>query len=228
PHREARSRRTTVLTQAPRSPRSLTTLVVILIGLAGSAGAAVVTRAGAGLDADSVTYLDAAQNLRGGRGLTLTPGLSVESDPRELAPLTHHAPLFPAILPGLQWAGIDPLVGARWLNVLLLGVNAILVGLMVLRWTRSGPLAVLGTLLIVGSTDLFRAHVWVLSEPLFLTGVLGGLGWLVMDLERPRRAVLAAAIGAIALAALTRYTGLAAIAPGVLVIPLCAPLSPPP
>jgi hypothetical protein len=69
-----------VLTRPRGGQRALVTLAVVLLGLAGSLGAAVVTRAGAGLDADSVTYLDAAQNLSGGRGLTLTPGLSVESD----------------------------------------------------------------------------------------------------------------------------------------------------
>ena len=215
-----------MLTRPRGGQRALVTLAVVLLGLAGSLGAAVVTRAGAGLDADSVTYLDAAQNLSGGRGLTLTPGLSVESDPRGTTPLTHHAPLFPVLLAGLEWSGIDPLAGARWLNVLLLGVNAIMVGLIVLSWTGSGRLAVLATLLMVGSTDLFRAHAWVLTEPIFLAGVLSGLWWLVADLVRPRRAALAAAVVAIALAALTRYAGLAAIAAGTLAMALWGPTPP--
>ena len=78
----------------------------------------------------------------------------------------------------------------------------------------------------LGSVDLFRAHVWVLTEPLFLTGVLGGLWWIVRDLERPRGPVLAGAAAAIALASLTRYAGLAAIATGALAIVLWSPLSP--
>jgi hypothetical protein len=201
-------------------------LIVVLLGLAGSAGLAVVTWNGAGLDADSVTYLDAAQNLVRGRGFTLTPGLTVESDPRSPAPFTHHAPLFPGFLAGLGWLGIDPLVGARWLNALLLGASTILVGLMVRSWTGSGRLAALGTLLIIGSTDLFRVHAWVLSEPIFLAGVLGGLWWLTLDLERPRGTVLWAAIAAIALAALARYAGLAAIAAGALAIGLWGPMAP--
>lgn len=209
-----------MLTRSPRSPRAVATLVIVSLGLAGTVAAAVVTRAGAGLDADSVTYLDAAQNLSSGRGLTLTPGLSVESDPHSPAPLTHHAPLFPAFLAGLGRLGIDPLAGARWLNVLLLGANAIMIGLIVLSWTGSGRLAVLGTLLVLGSTDLFRAHAWVLTEPIFLAGVLAGLWCLVLDLERPRRAALWAAITAIALATLTRYVGLAAIGTGALAIAL--------
>ena len=110
--------------------------------------------------------------------------------------------------------------------MLLLGVNAIMVGLIVLSWTGSGRLAVLGTLLMVGSTDLFRAHAWVLTEPIFLAGVLSGLWWLVADLERPRRAALAAAVVAIALAALTRYAGLAAIAAGTLAMALWGPTPP--
>ena len=122
--------------------------------------------------------------------------------------------------------GIDPLEGARWLNVLLLGVNGLLIGLIVLSCTGSGPLAVLGTLLAIGSVDLFRAHAWVLTEPLFLAGVLGGLWWIVRDLERPRGLALAGAVVAIALASLARYAGLAAIATGALAIALWCPMSP--
>ena len=208
------------------SRRTVTSAAVLLLGLAGVAGAAIVTRAGAGLDADSVTYLDAGQNLLQGRGLTLTPALSVESSPLGFTPLTHHPPLFPALLAGLQWSGVDPLVGARWLNVLLLGVNGLLIGLIVLSCTGSGMLAVLSTLLVIGSVDLFRAHAWVLTEPIFLTGVLGGLWWIVRDLERPRSLALAGAVAAIALASLARYAGLAAIATGALAIALWGPMSP--
>ena len=50
------------------SRRAVTSVAVVLLGLAGVAGAVIVTRAGAGLDADSVTYLDAAQNLQRGGG----------------------------------------------------------------------------------------------------------------------------------------------------------------
>lgn len=186
-------------------------------------GAAIVTRGGAGLDADSVTYLDAAQNLVRGRGLALTPGLSVESSPLDLVPLTHHPPLFPALLAAFAWSGVDPLEGARWLNVLLLGVNALLVGLTVRSWTGSGPLAILGALLVIASVDLFRVHAWVLTEPIFVTGVLLGLGWLVQDLEAPRGRALAGAAVALGLASLARYAGLSAIAAGALVLALWGP-----
>jgi hypothetical protein len=128
-------------TRTPGRQRTVALVALALVGLAGSLSAAIVTRAGAGLDADSVTYLDAAQNLARGRGLTLTPGLSVESNPLNLLPLTHHPPLFPVLLAAFQWFGVDALAGARWLNVLLLGVNGLLVGLIVLSWTGSGRLA---------------------------------------------------------------------------------------
>ena len=199
---------------------------VALLGLAGILGAVIVTRSGAGLDADSITYLDAAQNLAAGRGLALTPGLSVESNPLGFVPLTHHPPLFPALLAVFQAAGIDPLAGARWLNALLLGVNALLVGAIVRRWTGSGQLAILGALLVIASVDLFRAHTWVLTEPIFVTGALLGLGWLVRDLEAPRRSALAGAVVAIALASLARYAGLAAIGAGAVAVALWGPLTP--
>ena len=208
-----------------RQQRTGAVVIVALVALAGIAGAAIVTRAGSGLDADSITYLDAAQNLAAGRGLALTPGLSVESNPLQRVPLTHHPPLFPTLLAMFQMLGIDPLAGARWLNVLLFGVNALLVGLIVRRWTGSGALAILGALLVSASVDLFRAHTWVLTEPIFITGVLLGLGWLARDLEEPRGGALAGAIVAIGLASLARYAGLAAIAAGAITIALWAPLT---
>ncbi len=205
-------------------PRTGAIVAVALVGLAGIIGAAIVTRSGAGLDADSITYLDAAQNLAAGRGLVLTPGLSVESRPLRLVPLTHHPPLFPALLAVFLKLGIDPLAGARWLNALLLGVNALLAGLIVRRWTGSGWLAILGALLVIASVDLFRAHTWVLTEPIFVTGVLVGLGWLVRDLEGPRGGALGVAVVAIALASLARYAGLAAIAAGAVALALWGPM----
>ena len=198
---------------------------VFLVGLAGALGAAVVTRGGAGLDADSVTYLDAGQNLLQGRGLVLSPGLSNQAGPLDLVPLTHHPPLFPVLLATFQWSGVDPLAGARWLNVLLLGANALLVGRMIMRWSGSGLFAALGSLLLIASVDLFRLHVWVLTEPIFITAVLVGLGWLVVDLERPSGRLLAGAAVAIALASLARYAGLAAIAAGALALGLWGPMS---
>src|SRR6185295_1704264 len=112
------------------------------------------------------------------------------------------------------------------LNALLLGVNALLVGRIVRRWTGSGRLAILGALLVIASVDLFRAHTWVLTEPIFITGVLLGLGWLVRDLEAPRRSALAGAVVAIALASLARYAGLAAIGTGAVALALWGSLTP--
>ncbi len=217
---------TSASTGTSAGPRAGVVVALGLLGLAGVLGAAIVTRAGAGLDADSVTYLDAAQNLARGHGLTLTPGLSVESNPLAPTPFTHHPPLFPAILAVFERAGVDALAGARWLNALLLGVNGILVGLMVLKWTGSGRLAILGTLLVMGSVDVFKTHAWVLTEPIFLTGVLAGLWALALDLERPRHLAMAGAVVAIALATLARYAGLALVGTGAIAIGLWSPLRP--
>ena len=81
---------------------------------------AFATRLGAGISPDSTVYVDAANNLKMGRGL------SVQSGPDEFTPLTHFPPLFPALLALLGSLGFDASSGARWLNVLLFGGNIFL------------------------------------------------------------------------------------------------------
>jgi hypothetical protein len=187
---------------------------VLLAGLALASFAAALyaTRWGANITVDSVIYIDSARHLMQGQGLTLTlPGGGQ-------APMTRFPPLFPVVLAGLGFLGLDPADGARWLNAFLGGVNVWLIGFAIHRFTRSKSLALWGALLALASVDLLSVHTSALSEPMYLTASLLALLWLDAYLAGCRTAWLVLAIVAGAAAAATRYVGVVLIVVGAVML----------
>src|SRR5687768_2666146 len=88
------------------------------------------TALGAGVSPDSVLYIDAARNLLAGKGLV---ALGI--------PLSHYPPGYPAVLALGGLAGIEPLAGARLLNALLFGLNAMLIGWLAYACAERRPAA---------------------------------------------------------------------------------------
>jgi hypothetical protein len=162
------------------------------------------TDLGIALGADSTAYLAAARGLLAGQGLNLPTGTG------ETIPMTHYAPLLSTLLAAIGALGLDVLVGARWLYAGLFGANIALVGLIIHRCTNGARwFPVLGSLLMLGSVAMLGVHSMLLSEPLFLLFCLLGLWFLAEHLRKPRGWLLFAACGAIALAFLARYAGVA-------------------
>jgi hypothetical protein len=178
-------------------------------------GVAVLLRStprGVGVSYDSMFYLTSADSLRQGHGLSWVAGGG------ELHPLVHYPPLYPLVLAGLGWAGVDDLRAATWLAGLLFGLNIGLVGVILLRVTRRGWVALAGAALALASPAFIDVHLEVMSEPLFLAWSLSALACLWSYWREPRLRPLVAAGAAAALAYLTRYVGAAAVATGVLVV----------
>jgi hypothetical protein len=148
-----------------------------------------------------VAYLSAAGNLLDGAGL-----LAVDSD-GGLEPMTHLAPLFPAILAAAGAIGVEPAAAARGLNAALLGANAVLVGLLVRRLSGAALPALAGAALFLLSTDAIAAHAYALSEPVFLLLALSALLLAARHLETGRLPPLAAAGAAAGFSFLARYPG---------------------
>ncbi|RPH60676.1 MAG: phospholipid carrier-dependent glycosyltransferase [Chloroflexi bacterium] len=189
----------------------LTHFALLIISLAAALALWYATPAGLGLTNDSVAYIGGARSIMAGTGYS---DIWLDSS---LEPITHYPPLLSLTLSGLGLLGLDPLRGARLLNIFLFGANTFLVGLLGWRMTRSQPSAFLLALLFALNATFLRLHAYALSEPLFLFFSL--LSFLFFDfsfnapasLRITRYSLLVTGFLA-SLAFLTRYSGLALIA----------------
>jgi hypothetical protein len=175
----------------------LSTLAVLAILLC----AVVTSKYGAGISSDSTKYLSVAQNLVEGNGLVDHKG----------APLLSWPPLYSMILAGLSLiTGLDVFVAGWYFNVLLLGLNVFLSGVIFQRVFLEKPLYVyLASLFVFLSLSSLRIHSDISSDPFYLTLTLGFL--IAVDDYVRKRSFRAFAWMVLfsALAPLQRYVGLA-------------------
>ena len=157
---------------------------------------------------DSATYIGGARSLYGMKGFSLPV------DATTFSPIVHYPPLYPAFLAILAFLGLEPFAGARWLNVILFGANAVVAGGIAFGVTRRWKGAAAAAGLMITAFPLAQSHTMAWSEPLFI--FLELWVWLfLIDYFRSSapRSLLCAAVAA-ALAALTRYVGVAIILAG--------------
>lgn len=186
------------------------------LAVLGFASALVATRWGVGLSPDSVLYIRGARSLAAGDGFALSSPFA----PTE--PITHHAPLYSALLAVGGWTGVDPMIGARWLGSLLFAANILLAALLVWR-LRSGGSPRLWPALLVGlylafSLTMQEIHSMAWTEGLFIFLVLASFALLASYLESSRTWTLLLSAAVMALALLTRYAGVAFLAAAGLAI----------
>lgn len=186
------------------------------IGLFGIAGVLLVlfsTMYGVGISPDSVGYIGAARSLLAGRGLTSPAVVTEQPNTLALQP-----PFFPLVLSAFGLLGVEPAVGARWLNALLMGANAMLVGTMIYRNTQgAGLAALLGMTLMLTSTDMLSVHTMAWTEPLFVFLSMATISLLASRLGTDQGSFAAAGTTA-SLAFLTRYPGAALVLTGIVAI----------
>jgi hypothetical protein len=176
--------------------------MLIMLAIAGMAVLAFATGGwGIGVTYDSVYYLDAARHLAAGEGLTT----SING---ELKLLAHWPPLYPVLLAGPAAVGVDPLQGARWLNILLFGANVMLVGCIV-RYLGGGQAwaTALAALLTVTAPDLLAIHARAWSEPTFIFFGLLALCLVSLHIERGSVLLFLGVAVTNALAFASRYAG---------------------
>jgi 4-amino-4-deoxy-L-arabinose transferase-like glycosyltransferase len=195
---------------------------VLLLGLLGAGAVAAATSPwGVGVSPDSVAYLNAADNLAHGHGLVLTfqmPSLQPVTHGRLPFPLVHYGVFYPIALSPLIAAGLGVDNAARLLAIVLMGVNVVLVSRLAYRLTRSQIAAVAAALALVVSPVVLTAHLFALSEPLFVLLVYAGFLLLQPYLETQSVAMLLACGLVCGLAFATRWAGAALIATVVLAI----------
>jgi hypothetical protein len=186
-------------------------LSVLILALASAGLVWYATAWGIGTSPDSVAYIGAARNLADGRGLTVPFGGLVDG------PMTHHAPLYPALLGAVGFTGSDPANVARFLGSFFMAANVLLAAFLVRRILPSviwSP--ILAGLLVASSPTLLEIHSMAWTEPMFIFLGFIGLAFLAEGLEKRSWLPIIASALLVGLAVLTRYAGLALIATGSL------------
>ena len=184
---------------------------LLIAGIAGLGTAHILVRTapyGAAIFPDSTRLLSTALNFLAGEGWRDFTG--------EL--LTIIPPLFPLLLAAGGWVGIDPLAAGRWVNAIAFGLTILAAGNWLRSNLRSQWLALAATATMATSLPLSHWASSYMTEPLFVLFALLALIQLAAFLHRRTAAPLWWAAVFTALAALTRYPGVALIGTGVLLL----------
>ena len=202
---------------------------VIALALWASAWSMVSTRHNMLSWADSAVYLGTADEIRHWHGPTVPstfawdgyqPGVALAFDGH--VPSSHYPPGYPAALAAVSTLGRGERGAARWIDVVCVGLNVLLLGVLTARLTayRSALVAVLPAFLVVffsDSTIVFgwlQLHIAIASEPLFILLTNGALlaACTAVGPPSPRtRRAIALATAFAAAAFLTRYAGAAVV-----------------
>jgi len=188
------------------------TVVLTIWAILGGAWLLFSTPRGIGLSPDSAVYVGAARSLLQGRGF------SMPSDGGGFAPIAHYPPLYSVSLAMLGVLGQDPLVAARWVNVLLLCASMFVIGLITFQATASLPLSLSAAALLVSAYPVMLIHTMAWSEPLFLFYQLAGVFFLLRYFRQPEAIYLIAAAMTTGLGILSRYAGFASVVAGLAAI----------
>jgi hypothetical protein len=183
---------------------------------------------------DSAVYLGTANNIRDGHGPTVPfthvwdrypPRTALRFD--RSVPSSHFPPGYPLALAAVSSATGNAEGAARVLDIVLVGVNVLLVGALTARMTayRSVVVALIPPTLLLFYPDsrpfVFEGYGWLLSyrtvasEPLFyalFTGSLMATALALTGRDARRTLALSAAALLAGGALFTRYVGIAAVA----------------
>ncbi len=178
---------------------------LLVLGLIAAGAISVLlysTPHGLGLSDDSIAYIAGARSILTGNGYR-------EAWLASNQPVTHFPPGFSSILALIGLSGLDPLRGTRFLNSLLFGANAFLLGILGWRMCRSQIAGIGLALLFAVNASLFNVHAVAMSEPLYIFFSLAAFLSFSEYFESENNSWLAAAAFFVSFAYLTRYAGLA-------------------
>jgi 4-amino-4-deoxy-L-arabinose transferase-like glycosyltransferase len=156
---------------------------------------------GIGISPDSVNYLSASKSF-------LINGVFLGYDG---SALTHWPPLFPIILSGLSYLGINPLDSMQYFHGLTLGLTSVLTFYFVNSISRTLSFSFIAGLLVsIGPPLIFvSSNLW--SEPIFSLLVLSSIILLARYIRNPSPSFLILLSVMCALAFLQRYSGVTLI-----------------
>ncbi len=186
----------------------ITLLIVVLAGLGTANILARTATYGTAVGTDSIRLLSTALNFLAGEGL------------RDFAgnPMVIWPPLFPLLLAAFGWVGIEPLEAGRLINATAFGLTILAAGCYLRSHLRSRLLVLAATTTLAASLPLSYWASHFMTDSLFVLLTLLALIQLAAFLHRGGRTPLLLAAVFTALAAITRYPGVALIGTGVLVL----------
>ncbi|MFY9402019.1 MAG: hypothetical protein WAQ07_01240 [Candidatus Omnitrophota bacterium] len=173
------------------------------------------SRYGVGLSPDSVVYISVARNLILGKGYLDWAG----------NPLIVFPPLFSTILAAIGLTGMDPLYGARFLNVIIFGLIIFTSGQLFRKFIQTKEIIILGTISVLFSIPIFLVSYMAWSEPLFILLVNLFIFCLYKFINKARWSTLILLSAIAALSCLQRYIGVTLIISGFISIFLLLPKS---
>jgi len=189
--------------------RPLPTTIAVL-ALCGTLVVIYATPLGPWVFSDSTEYIVSARNLVSGRGLGLIQASG------EFQPIYLHPPLYPLILAGGGFLGVDVAAWARVLNAILFGGTVMLVAGLIHYATKSAWMAIASALTVAINPVMLRLYTGAMPEPVFFVAGLGAMLLLMSywSLRTPWRLGAAGILCGVAI--LTRYPGVVFVAVGVL------------
>jgi hypothetical protein len=187
--------------------------VFILIIVICSMGALTIiysTNHGPGIGSDSVGYIEAARNLLAGRGLVLPRASG------RFAPPSFHPPLYSLLLGSMKSLGVEFLITARWLNIILYFIFGLVVGLGSYFFYRRELFSISVVGVILSTPIMISNFSSAMSEPLYFVFGFSGLFLLLLYFRNENRVTLFLSAIIISLSFLSRYSGAALISAAVM------------
>ena len=159
------------------------------------------SRPGIHVSHDSVYYVGAARELLAGNGYRMEhfdAGMNTAKYP----------PGYPLAITALGIFGLEPLEGARWVNILFFTGSVLLLFAIARQQLSRWWIATLPPTLFMLSADLVQLHQSVLTEGMFMFFTILGFFALSRHLEQPRAEWLVTGGLSIGLAFLSRFAGI--------------------
>jgi len=166
------------------------------------------SRYGVGISSDSTAYISVARSVLAGHGYVCHDGSLYTGWP----------PLFPTVLAGIGLAGIDPAIGARFLNAFAFGGIIFASGLFFARCLRSKVLLVVAVSSVLLSYPLLDISIMALTEAVFVLLIVLFVLQISAFLHSGRILPLVMASVLAALCLLQRYTGITLVLAGAILI----------
>jgi len=184
-------------------------LVLIIFSLIGMTLVFIGTcKYGTGLCPDSVRYISTARNLLSGNGYVKYDGSLFMRWP----------PLFPTVLAILGLLGIEPLDGARFVNIAAFGLIIFAFGQLLWNYLRSKTFVVLGSLSVTLSIPLLYVSSKAWAEPLLVLFIILFMITLQRFLNEKGPVPFVLLIIFAALSCLQKYIGVAVVLTGFIII----------